>query len=133
MNRKEFIKGSAILGVSIAMPSFLYGQSGMYSGKGNRKIYRILNADRVNVGTLPVMRAFAGDNLDHVSPFVLFDEFGPVDVRPGADALRVDAVLYGLHDLFRRVFARFEVGVRHTRHRRVIVSLTPAVAARLHT
>jgi redox-sensitive bicupin YhaK (pirin superfamily) len=91
MSRRKFVKGSAILGVSVAAPSLLLGQSGMYSSKSNRKVYRILNADRTKVGTLPVMRAFAGDHLDHVSPFVLFDEFGPVDVRPGSDALRVDA------------------------------------------
>lgn len=91
MNRRQFVKGSAILGVSLAMPSLLLGKSGMYSNKKNRKVYRVLNADRTMVGTLPVMRAFAGDHLDHVSPFVLFDEFGPVDVTPGADALRVGA------------------------------------------
>lgn len=91
MSRRKFIRGSAILGVSVAMPNFLFGQSGMYSGRNNRKVYRILNSDRVNVGTLPVMRAFAGDHLDHVSPFVLFDEFGPVDVTPGSNPLRVDA------------------------------------------
>lgn len=91
MSRKKFIKGSAIVGASLAVPSLLWGKSGMYSGNNNRKIYRILNSDRVNVGTLPVMRAFAGNHLDHVSPFVLFDEFGPVDITPGSDALRVDA------------------------------------------
>lgn len=91
MSRRKFIKGSAIIGASVAMPSMLLGQSGMFSSKSNRKIHRILQADRVNVGTLPVMRAFAGNHLDHVSPFVLFDEFGPVDVTPGQDALRVDA------------------------------------------
>ncbi|MEZ5017979.1 MAG: pirin-like C-terminal cupin domain-containing protein [Flavipsychrobacter sp.] len=91
MSRRKFIKGSAIIGASVAMPSVLLGQSGMFSSRTNRKIYRVLNADRVNVGTLPVMRAFAGNHLDHVSPFVLFDEFGPIDVTPGQDALRVDA------------------------------------------
>lgn len=91
MSRKKFIKGSAIIGASLAVPNFLFGQSGMYSGKGHRKIHRVLNSDRVNVGTLPVMRAFAGDHLDYVSPFVLFDEFGPVDVNPGSNPLRVDA------------------------------------------
>jgi redox-sensitive bicupin YhaK (pirin superfamily) len=63
----------------------------MYSGKNNRKVYRILNADSTMVGTLPVLRAFAGDHLDHVSPFVLFDEFGPVQIKPGSDALKVGA------------------------------------------
>lgn len=91
MSRRKFIKGSAIVGASVAVPSLLLGQSGMYSSRNNRKIHRILNSDRVNVGTLPVMRAFAGNHLDHVSPFVLFDEFGPVDIVPGQDALRVDA------------------------------------------
>lgn len=91
MSRKKFIKGSAIIGASIAAPSFIFGQSGMYSDRRNRKIYRILDAHRVSVGTLPVMRAFAGNHVDYVSPFVMFDEFGPVDIVPGMDALRVDA------------------------------------------
>lgn len=91
MSRRKFVKGSAILGASVALPSFLTAQSGMYSGKGNRKVYRILNADSTMVGTLPVLRAFAGDHLDHVSPFVLFDEFGPVQIKPGSDALKVGA------------------------------------------
>lgn len=91
MSRRKFIKGSAIIGVSVATPSFIFGQSGMYSARNNRKVFRILNSDRVNVGTLPVMRAFAGNHLDHVSPFVLFDEFGPVDVGAGTNPLRVDA------------------------------------------
>lgn len=91
ISRRKFIKGSAIIGASVALPSLLTAQSGMYSGRHNRKIHRILDADRTTVGTLPVMRAFAGDHQDYVSPFVLFDEFGPVDIRPGTDALRVNA------------------------------------------
>lgn len=91
MSRRKFVKGSAILGASLAVPSMLLGQSGMYSHVRNRKVYRVLNADRTMVGTLPVMRAFAGNHLDYVSPFVLFDEFGPVDITPGTDALRVGA------------------------------------------
>lgn len=91
MKRREFIKGSAILGLTVASSSLLVSNSGMYHEKAKRKIYRILSADRVNVGTLPVMRAFAGDHLDHVSPYVLFDEFGPVNMNAGSDPLRVDA------------------------------------------
>lgn len=91
MDRRKFIKGSAILGASVAVPDMLFGQSGMYSAKGNRKIHKILNASHEMVGTLPVMRAFAGNETDYVSPFVLFDEFGPVDIKPGTDALRVGA------------------------------------------
>jgi len=91
MKRRKFIKGSAILGVSIAAPSLISCDSGMFSSKTFRKVFKILNADRTKVGTLPILRAFAGDHLDHVSPYVLFDEFGPVDLRAGNDPLRVDA------------------------------------------
>lgn len=91
MSRRKFIRGSAIIGASVALPSLITTASGMYSGKGNRKIHRILDADRTSVGTLPVMRAFAGDQNDYVSPFVLFDEFGPAAITPGSDALRVNA------------------------------------------
>jgi redox-sensitive bicupin YhaK (pirin superfamily) len=90
MHRRQFIKGSAIVGLSLAS-SRLVASSGMFFNKTNRKVYRILSADRVNVGTLPVMRAFAGDQIDHVSPYVLFDEFGPVNIKAGSDALKVDA------------------------------------------
>lgn len=91
MSRRKFVKGSAIIGASVAAPSLLSGQSAMYSSKTNRKIHRILNADHEMVGTLPVMRAFAGNHTDHVSPFVFFDEFGPVDLKPGSTALKVPA------------------------------------------
>jgi len=90
MHRRNFIKGSAILGMSFAAHR-LVGNSGMYQERTSRQVYQILNANGVNVGTLPVMRAFAGDHVDHVSPFVLFDEFGPVNIVAGQDALKVDA------------------------------------------
>jgi redox-sensitive bicupin YhaK (pirin superfamily) len=90
MKRKEFIKGSAIIGVTVAAP-ILAKQSGMFAAPSNRKVFKILNADRTKVGTLPILRAFAGDHLDHVSPYVMFDEFGPVDMAAGSDPLRVDA------------------------------------------
>ena len=91
MKRREFLKGSAIIGLTIANSNLLVCHSGMYHDKTKRKIYRILDSDRVNVGTLPVMRAFAGDQNDYVSPYVLFDEFGPVAINAGSDPLRVDA------------------------------------------
>lgn len=91
MKRRDFIKGSAILGASIAIPNVLHSESGMLATKTGRKIFKILNADKTTVGTLPILRAFAGDHLDHVSPYVLFDEFGPVDLKVGNAPLRVDA------------------------------------------
>jgi len=91
MMRRKFVKGSAILGTSIAANTTIKGLSGLIADKSSRKVYQILDAHKVNVGTLPVLRAFAGDRLDFVSPFVLFDEFGPVCVQAGDDPLRVDA------------------------------------------
>ena len=91
MKRRKFIKDSAIIGLTAASTPILAANSGMYHADAKRKIYRILSASKVNVGTLPVLRAFAGSQLDYVSPFVLFDEFGPVKIDAGTDALRVGA------------------------------------------
>ena len=91
MKRRQFIKGSAIIGATSIVPDLLKGASGMVSGLNSRKVYRVLSANRTMVGTLPVLRAFAGDNNDYVSPYVFFDEFGPVMVNPKDKPLRVDA------------------------------------------
>lgn len=91
MDRRKFIKGSAIIGASAITPSLLSCNSGMYADATYRKVHKILDADRTMVGTLPILRAFAGDRNDYVSPYVLFDEFGPVEVQAGNDPLRVDA------------------------------------------
>jgi len=92
MKRRQFIKNSAILGFTLSAGGILLGnKSGMYQSNTSRKIHRILNSKGVDVGTLPVMRAFAGNHLDYVSPYVLLDEFGPVTMKAGDDPLRVDA------------------------------------------
>lgn len=91
MKRREFIKGSAIVGVSLSIPQLLKGNSGLFESNSERKIFQILNADKTTVGTLPILRAFAGDHLDYVSPYVLFDEFGPVSLAPKNKPLRVNA------------------------------------------
>ncbi|HNP47506.1 MAG TPA: pirin-like C-terminal cupin domain-containing protein [Bacteroidia bacterium] len=91
MKRREFIKGSAIIGATVATPGIIKGASGMFESEKGRKIYTVLNANKTMVGTLPVLRAFAGDNNDYVSPYVFFDEFGPVHVNPKDKPLRVDA------------------------------------------
>ena len=91
MIRRKFIKGSAIVGASIASPTLLGANSGLFFSSGKRKVRQILNTEKTTVGTLPILRAFAGNHLDFVSPYVLFDEFGPVDMKAGSDPLRVDA------------------------------------------
>ncbi|REJ81945.1 MAG: pirin family protein [Bacteroidetes bacterium] len=91
MKRRQFIKGSAIFGFAAVIPAYVREASGIITGKNTRSIHKILNTDRTNVGTLPILRAFAGDQLDYVSPYVLFDEFGPVEVKARSAPLRVDA------------------------------------------
>lgn len=91
MKRREFIKGSAIIGATASIPDILKSESGMFESKTGRKVYRVLSANKSLVGTLPVLRAFAGDHNDYVSPFVFFDEFGPVMVNPKDKPLKVDA------------------------------------------
>ena len=91
MKRKEFIKTSAILGASLAVPAFLKSESGIIRTASARRVAMVLNMQREMVGTLPILRAFAGDHQDLVSPYVLFDEFGPVTMEVGAKPLRVNA------------------------------------------
>jgi redox-sensitive bicupin YhaK (pirin superfamily) len=91
MDRRKFIKGSAIIGASAITPALISCSSGMYANATYRKVHKIISADRTMVGTLPILRAFAGDQNDYVSPYVMFDEFGPVEVQAGNDPLRVDA------------------------------------------
>lgn len=91
MERREFIKGSAVIGMTLVGNTVLTGASGMYTNKEDRDIYRIITASGTSVGTLPILRAFAGNNTDFVSPYLLFDEFGPIEVKPGSDPYKVDA------------------------------------------
>lgn len=91
MKRRKFIKDSAIVGAVSVGPSFVLANSGMFSSDNYRKVHKILTAGSTFVGTLPILRAFAGNHVDFVSPFVLFDEFGPVKITPGTDALKVEA------------------------------------------
>jgi len=91
MQRREFIKGSAIIGATAIVPELLKGASGITETSNSRKVYSVLTANKTMVGTLPVLRAFAGDNNDYVSPYVFFDEYGPVKVNPNDKPLRVDA------------------------------------------
>ncbi len=92
MNRKEFIKGSAILSLGLAANPFSLVSCGMIADNNkSRSVLKILKSSREMVGTLPIIRAFAGDQNDYVSPYVLFDEFGPVDINKSDDPLGVAA------------------------------------------
>jgi len=91
MDRRKFMKDSAIIGAVSISPNVILADSGMYSDDRYRRVHRVLTAGSSFVGTLPILRAFAGNHTDYVSPFVLFDEFGPVQVEPNTDPLKVEA------------------------------------------
>ena len=91
MRRLQFIQGSAIVGAGLAVPRLLRATSGMFAVPGERRIAQILNARRSMVQNVPVLRAFAGGQNDLVSPFVMLDEFGPLDVDPGAIGMDIQA------------------------------------------
>lgn len=92
MNRRSFIsKGSAIVGMAATMPSILTATSGMFSSLTERKIAQVLNARRTMVQNVPVLRSFGGGDLDLVSPFVMLDEFGPLQIDPGTLGMDIKA------------------------------------------
>lgn len=91
MKRREFVKGSAIVSAALSNPVLLRSNAGLFESASERQVHRVLMADKTMVGTLPVLRAFAGDHTDYVSPYVFFDEFGPVKLHPNHTPLRVDA------------------------------------------
>lgn len=91
MRRAQFIQGSAIVGASLMLPRILMAKSGMFSSAGERRVARVLNAQRHQVQNVPVLRAFAGGKSDLVSPFVMLDEFGPLDVDPGSIGMDIKA------------------------------------------
>ena len=91
MRRRQFIKGSAILGASLAVPRVLGANSGLFAVPSERRIAKILDAKPGMVQTVPIFRAFTGDQYDFVSPFVLLDEFGPLPVAPGGDGMTIEA------------------------------------------
>lgn len=81
MQRRNFLTGSAIIGASIIIPSVLRSAA-MAASRSERRVLQIIKAQRSSIGSLPLLRSFAGDDTDHVSPYVVFDEFGPVDLAP---------------------------------------------------
>ena len=59
----------------------------MWSEGGERKVAQVLECQRTMVQNVPVLRGFAGDHTDLVSPFVMLDEFGPLQIDPGTLAI----------------------------------------------
>ncbi|MBK7432094.1 MAG: hypothetical protein IPI62_14560 [Bacteroidetes bacterium] len=83
MEKKRICKRFRYHRASVVVPEFPEGgfRNDVESEKGERWLF-YNHRNKTMVGTLPVLRAFAGDNNDYVSPYVFFDEFGPVHVNP---------------------------------------------------
>ena len=91
MLRRRFIKGSAIVGAAAVTPSWLRASSGMWGEGDERKVAQVLACKRTMVQNVPVLRGFAGDHTDLVSPFVMLDEFGPLQIDPGTLGMDIKA------------------------------------------
>lgn len=92
MKRRKFINRSAILGASLVTTGAATGKAfGLFSKDNSRSVLQVLDPHHTMVGTLPIIRLFPGGLKDYISPFVLFDEFGPVELEAGDAPLRVDA------------------------------------------
>lgn len=92
MKRRAFIsKGSAIVGMAAVAPSWVSATSGMWASPIERRLYQVLNARRTMVQNVPVLRSFGGGKLDLVSPFVMLDEFGPLQIDPGSLGMDIKA------------------------------------------
>ena len=52
---------------------------------------QVLACKRTMVQNVPVLRGFAGDHTDLVSPFVMLDEFGPLQIDPGTLGMDIKA------------------------------------------
>lgn len=91
MKRRAFLKGSAIVGASLVLPRLATATSGMFSSPTERRIAQVLDARRTMVQNVPVLRSFGGGKLDLVSPFVMLDEFGPLQIDPGTLGMNIQA------------------------------------------
>jgi hypothetical protein len=55
MKRRDILKGSAIVSAVLTTPVILKSHSALFASKSERKVYRVLTADKTMVGTLSVL------------------------------------------------------------------------------
>ena len=65
--------------------------SGFFAAATERRVAQVLDCKRTMVQNVPVLRGFAGDHTDLVSPFVMLDEFGPLQIDPGTLGMDIKA------------------------------------------
>ena len=91
MLRRQFVKGSAIVGAAAVSPTWVTATSGFFAAATERRVAQVLDCKRTMVQNVPVLRGFAGDHTDLVSPFVMLDEFGPLQIDPGTLGMDIKA------------------------------------------
>ena len=91
MLRRQFVKGSAIVGAAAVTPTWVTATSGFFAAATERRVAQVLDCKRTMVQNVPVLRGFAGDHNDLVSPFVMLDEFGPLQIDPGTLGMDIKA------------------------------------------
>lgn len=58
--------------------------------RSERTVYKIINPSEANMGRMTLKKVIEGNYQNYVSPFFVFDEFGPMELSKGAP-FRVDA------------------------------------------
>ena len=64
MLRRQFVKGSAIVGAAAVTPTWVTATSGFFAAATERRVARVLDCKRTMVQNVPVLRGFAGDHTD---------------------------------------------------------------------
>jgi redox-sensitive bicupin YhaK (pirin superfamily) len=90
MDRKDFIKKIGIMATVMSGGSLLTSMESSYSQKKARTIHKVISPTAGDLGTLTLKNIVQGNYQNYVSPFYLFDEFGPMHLAKGAP-FRVDA------------------------------------------
>jgi redox-sensitive bicupin YhaK (pirin superfamily) len=90
MNRKKFIKTLTTMATVITGGSLLTTMASLSNQQKKRTIHKVISPTSDNLGKLPLKNIIQGNYQNYVSPFFLFDEFGPMQLPKGAP-FRIDA------------------------------------------
>lgn len=90
MNRKNFIKKLAIMTTVVTGGNALSSMTLSEKHSKARTIHKVISPAAGGLGKLPLKNIIQGDYQNYVSPFFIFDEFGPMQLPQGAP-FRVDA------------------------------------------
>lgn len=90
MNRRHFNRQLAIITLGLTTKPILPLKASIKMNSQSRTIYKIINPSAGGLGKMGLKNIIQGNDQNYVSPFYLFDEFGPMQLPKGAP-FRVDA------------------------------------------